>query len=89
LLALMWHFALPAVPLGLWLLLAATRLLVSRLPLVPNKDLLFANLAIVLIGQGDAVSRLVAFTAALTLLVHVALLAAMGLYALAARLGGR
>jgi hypothetical protein len=88
LLALMWHFALPAVPIGIWLLLAAVRLLVSRLPLVPNKDLLFANFAIVLIGRGDAVSGLIAFTAALTLLVHVVLLAAMGLHALVARIGG-
>lgn len=87
LLALLWHCALPAVPLGMWLLLAAARLLVSRLPLVPNKDLLFANLAIVLIGEGEAVSRLVAFVAALTLLVHVILLVAMGVHVLAERAG--
>jgi hypothetical protein len=73
LIALAWHFALPGVGLVMWLFLAAARLLVSRLPLVPNKDLLFANFAILLIGQGQAVSELVAVTAGLTLLVHAAL----------------
>ena len=84
-LAVAWHFAMPAVALGTWLLLAAGRLLVSRLPVVPNKDLLFANLAIALIDRGDAVSGLIAFTAALTLLIHVALLALFGLQALVRR----
>ena len=69
----------------MWLFLAAARLLVSRLPLVPNKDLLFANVAILLIGQDDALSELVAFTAALTLATHVGLIAAFGLHALATR----
>lgn len=85
LIALTWHFALPDVSIGMWLFLAAGRLLVSRLPLVPNKDLLFANFAIILIGQDRALSELVAFTAALTLLVHVVLIALFGLHALMTR----
>jgi hypothetical protein len=79
LIALAWHFALPRVSIGMWLFLAAGRLLVSRLPLVPNKDLIFANVAILLIGQDRALSELVAFTAALTLVAHIALIAAFGL----------
>lgn len=78
LIALAWHFALPGVPLGVWLFLAAGRLLVSRLPLVPNKDLLFANFAIMLIGGDRALTDLVAFTAALTLVAHVAFVIAFG-----------
>lgn len=74
LLAMCWHFALPSVPVGTWLILSAGRLLVSRLPLIPNKDLLFANLAILLIGQDRALSEMIAFTSALTLLVHVGLI---------------
>jgi len=85
LIAFAWHFALPGVPVGMWLFLAAGRLLVSRLPLVPNKDLLFANAAILLIGQDQALSELIAFTAALTLLVHVALIVAFGAHAIADR----
>lgn len=80
LIALAWHFAMPAISLGMWLFLAAARLLVSRLPLVPNKDLLFANFAILLIGQDRALSEMVAFTAALTLLVHIALIGGFGLH---------
>lgn len=81
--ALAWHFALPGVSLGMWLLLASARMLVSRLPLVPAKDVLFANVAILLIGQGQALSDLMAFTAALTLLAHVALIAGFALAGLA------
>ena len=85
LIALAWHFALPAVSVGMWLFLAAGRLLVSRLPLVPNKDLLFANFAILLIGQDRALSELVAFTAALTLIAHVLWIVIFGLYGLVTR----
>ncbi len=77
--ALAWHFALPGVSLGMWVLLAAARMLVSRLPLVPAKDVLFANFAILLIGQGQALSDLIAFTTALTLLAHVVLIVGFAL----------
>ena len=86
LIALAWHFAMPDVAVGTWLFLAAARLLVSRLPLVPNKDLLFANLAILIIGQGGALTDLIAFTAALTLLAHIVFIAGVGVLAI---LGGR
>jgi len=74
LVGLCWHLAMPQVPLGFWLVLATMRMLVSRLPLIPNKDLLFANLAVLLVGQHDAMARLMALTAALTLLLHVAVM---------------
>ena len=80
--AFAWHYALPTVSIGMWLILAAARLLVSRLPLVPNKDLLFANLAIILIGQDAALSELMAMTGALVLLVHIVLLGSFSLYGL-------
>lgn len=83
--ALAWHFGMPDVGIAMWLFLSAGRLLVSRLPLVPNKDLLFANFAILLIGQDKALSNLIAFTAAATLLVHVVLLAGFSLHHLARR----
>lgn len=85
LIALAWDAAMPDVPVAMWLFLAAGRLLVSRLPLVPNKDLLFANFAIVLIGQGERLSDLMAFTAALFLLTHVALIAVFGAHHLLTR----
>ncbi|MBR0552481.1 hypothetical protein [Stakelama marina] len=80
--AFAWHFALPEVSLFMWTFLAAARLLASRLPLVPNKDLLFANFAIMLIGEGQAISDMIAFAAALTLLLHVVLAGFFSLQAL-------
>ena len=85
LIALAWHFALPDVPVGMWLFLAAARLLVSRLPLVPNKDLLFANFAILVIGQDQALSGLIAFTAALLLLYHMIFIGLFGLHGVTRR----
>lgn len=75
--AVAWHFVMPEVSVGIWVLLSAARLLVTRLPVVPNKDLLFATFAIMVIGRGEALSELIAFTGALTLLVHVLLIAGM------------
>lgn len=81
-LALAWHFAIPDIAIGVWLMLSAARMLVSRLPLVPNKDLLFANFAITLIGNEGGLSALVAVTAALTLLIHTVLIAVFSLFSL-------
>lgn len=75
LLGICWHLALPDVPLGLWLLLVTGRQLVARLPLVPNKDIVFAGLALLLVGSDAEVTRLMAITVALTLLCHAVVLA--------------
>ncbi len=84
LIALAWHFALPGVGIGTWLVLAAARAMVSRLPF-PNKELLFASFATALIGQSTELSGVVAFTAALTLAVHLALMLGFGVEALLRR----
>ena len=81
LIALAWHFAMPDVSVAIWLLLAAARLLVSQLPLELNKDLLFTNATTWVIGQGQALSQMVAFTAALLLLAHIVVLAVVELCA--------
>jgi hypothetical protein len=52
---------------------------------VPNKELVFATFAIMLIGQGQALSELMALIAALTLLAHVALIAGFSVHALLTR----
>jgi hypothetical protein len=85
LVAVAWHFAMPGVSIGVWLLLAAGRLLVWRLPLLPNKEAVFATFAILLIGQGEAMSSMLALIAAFTLLAHVALIAGFSIHALATR----
>jgi hypothetical protein len=78
-LGIAWAYAMPSVSMGMWLFLVAARLLVSRLPLVPNKDLLFANFAILVIGQDATLSNLIAFSAASTLLLHVLIIVGFGL----------
>jgi len=85
LLASAWALALPAVTLGTWVFLSAGRLLFSRLPLLPNKDLLFANFAILVIGEDRALSELIAFTAAAILVVHLLLITVFGIHAMMTR----
>ncbi|MDZ7588347.1 MAG: hypothetical protein U5J78_04060 [Parasphingorhabdus sp.] len=70
LLSLCWHLALPEVPLSIWIILVTSRQLVARLPLIPNKDIVFANLALVMVGAGGTVAQLIGITVALTLLCH-------------------
>ena len=68
---LLWHSALPGVPLSLWVLLAALQLLVTRLPFVPNKDLVFAGIALFLVGHDSQVGELITLIATLILLTHL------------------
>ena len=69
--ALLWHLALPQVALGWWILLAAVRLLLSRLPLLPNKDLVFAGVAAALIGRVAGIDSLMTMMASLILVTHL------------------
>jgi hypothetical protein len=68
---LMWYSALNDVPLVWLVLLATLQLLVTRLPFVPNKDLVFAGLAIFLIGHDSEVGSLIAMIAMIILAVHL------------------
>ncbi|ARR54928.1 hypothetical protein HY78_16520 [Rhizorhabdus wittichii DC-6] len=68
---LVWHCALPAVPLTLWIVLAALQLLVTRLPFIPNKDLLFASAALLIAGPGSDIGRLLAIVASIILVIHL------------------
>lgn len=62
--AWMWHLALPAVALGWWVVLATWRQVVSRLPLLTNRDVMFAALAVVLVGEQNGIAALMALIAA-------------------------
>ena len=83
--AFAWHFALPGTAIGAWLVLSATRMMVSRLPFIPNKDLVFSTVTIVLLGENSALSSLMAFTAAAILLTHVVLAAGFAVQSLIKR----
>lgn len=69
--ALLWHTVLPGVAIGLWLVLATVRMLLSRLPLLPNKDVVFAGLAVFLLGRDAAVADLMAMMAGIQLVAHL------------------
>ncbi len=75
--AALWAVALPAAPLAWWLVLATLRLLVSRLPLLPNKDIVFAGLVAFTIGQASNVAAMLTMIAALWLVTHLLLGAAL------------
>jgi hypothetical protein len=62
-----------------WLLLSALRLLLSRLPLLPNKDIVFAGLAVFLIGHDVQIGALMTMMASLILATH--LMVGLGLVA--------
>jgi hypothetical protein len=83
LMAMMWHFALPDVPIGTWILLSALQLLVTRLPFVPNKDLLFAGAAMFLTGGASAIGTLAALIATLILTMHLLIGASITVFDLA------
>lgn len=69
--AALWHLVLPDVALGWWLILATIRLLISRLPFVPNKDVVFAGIAVLALGGEVEMSALMALMAGLILAAHV------------------
>jgi hypothetical protein len=68
---IMWNTALPQVPLILLILLATLQLLVGRLPFVPSKELVFANLAVFVIGHDSEVATLIRVIATLILATHL------------------
>jgi len=72
LLLLAWFVALPEVAVGTWIVLGALRMVVTRLPFVPNKELLFAAIGVTLTGaSAPEVAALMAAAGALHMLGHV------------------
>lgn len=86
-LALMWHLALPQVGLVWWVLLSLLRQLVTRLPFVANKDVVFASMAIFFVGGETMIPALMALVAGLVLVMHLAVAAGTGIYALVEKEG--
>lgn len=69
--AALWHLVLPDVAIGWWLVLVTIRLLISRLPFVPNKDVVFAGIAVLALGSEVEIAGLMALMAGLILATHV------------------
>lgn len=70
--AWLWHLMLPDVALSWWVVLSTVRLVLSRLPLVPNKDVLFAGAATFLVGREGQIGEILAVLASLLLATHLA-----------------
>ncbi len=71
--ALVWHLILPEVSIGSWLLLSTIRLLLSRLPLLPNKDLAFAAVTAFFVGQEIQTGYMITMISLMIVATHVVL----------------
>jgi len=72
LLLLAWIMALPEVAVGTWFVLGALRMVVTRLPFLPNKELLFAAIGVSLTGaSAPEVAALMAAAGALHMAGHL------------------
>lgn len=76
---LLWHLILPGIPFAYWLLLATMRQLLSRLPFMPNKDVIFVSLATFFVGRDTEVSHAMLLLATLTVAAHFAVGLVVGL----------
>lgn len=82
--AVLWHLAMPAVAVSWWLILSAVKLLVSRLPFVSNRELIFAGITSLLLGHAADTVALMAMMAALMVATHVLMGIGTGLGGVAA-----
>jgi len=71
--ALIWAMILPDVALSAWLLLSTVRLLLSRLPFLPSKDIAFAGVTALLVGAQVKTGVMIAMLSMLTVSLHVVL----------------
>ncbi len=73
----LWAMVMPGVSLGWWLLLSAARQFITRLPFLPNKDLVFAGLAAGMLHGVPHVAETVALVAGIVFAGQVAIGAAL------------
>jgi hypothetical protein len=69
--ALLWHLALPEIALTWWVAFSALKLVLSRLPFISNKELVFAGTTAMLFGHHGNIATLMALLASLTVCAHI------------------
>lgn len=69
--ALAWSLALPQVAFSEWIILATVRLIISRLPFVTQKDIVFAGIAVLAVGHDAEIATLITFWAAIQFATHM------------------
>jgi hypothetical protein len=72
LLGVLWHLLLPALPATGLLVLVTMRMMLSRLPFLPAKDVVFAGLVAILLGRDAQVVPAMAMLGGLVIAAHVA-----------------
>lgn len=72
--AFLWHLIMPDIDLHWWLLFASIKLLLTRLPFIPNQDVLFASVATVLLSHAGLQAGHVTASALITLVWLVTIL---------------
>lgn len=72
LLGVLWHLLLPTLPTAGLLVLVTMRMMLSRLPFLPAKDVVFAGLVAILLGRDAQVVPAMAMLGGLVIAAHVA-----------------
>jgi hypothetical protein len=83
--AVLWSMMLPAVPLSTWLILSTGRLLVTRLPLIPNQEIAFAGAVTLLHGSANQTNDMITVIAVFITAIHITVFIAMLILDLAQR----
>lgn len=81
--AVLWSLMLPGVPLSSWLILSTGRLLITRLPLIPNQEIAFAGALTFLGGSVDQTHEMITVIAGFITAMHIVVYVAMLLLDLA------
>ncbi len=69
--ATMWHLLVPSIGAGVWLALATLRMMLSRLPFMPNKEVVMAGFVAFAFGRDGDVTNVMAFMASLIVGTHI------------------
>jgi hypothetical protein len=83
--AVLWSLMLPAVPLSSWLILSTGRLLVTRLPLIPNQEIAFAGAVTLLHGSANQTDNMISVIALFITAIHIVVYITMLILDLAQR----
>lgn len=77
--AVAWHAMVPAASFQWWIVLAALRQTVTRLPFVPDDEIVFTALAVFFLGRDSEIAGLVALLGSVSMAITLALGLLMGL----------
>ncbi len=77
---LLWAMVMPGMAVGWWLMLAAARQFITRLPFLPNKDMVFAGIAAGMLHDVPHIGETVALVAGVIIVGQVTIGAVLTLF---------